>query len=1080
MAGDYTRMTFRPKKDHSGVLMQQGRVTLDADWNELVELIDRRLRAETVDIVGRCIVPSETPDGFKIQVAGGALTIGRGRAYVHGLLAENHGGDPLEYDRVLGELRGTAPLSYVEQPYFPDTANVAPLPKSGTHVAYLDVWQREVTSLEDPDVVEKAVAVDTATRLQTAWQVRLLESPDGTTCDSQLPGWDALTAPSAGRLSTKAVGVPAADDPCTIPPAGGYRGTENRLYRVEIHNPGPLGTATFKWSRDNASIASAVTGIDAARKVLTLVRIGRDGVRRIRVDDWVEVTDDWRELNGLPGELRKVQDVDEVQQTITLASVLPAGAFDATDPARHARVRRWDQAGVAVDAAGGLMTTPATGPAAPIVLEDGVQIAFDSDPSGGDFHAGDYWVFAARTVDASVEELVTEPPHGVLHHYCRLAVVTFPDSVTDCRTLWPPPGEGDHGCDCTVCVTPESHASGVLTIQKAVDTVKATGGKVCLQVGVYRLAEPLRIAGARSLELQGRGWETILVSNGRQPAIIVQTSIGVEINDLTVVTATPRKEGASPAGIAVAALNTIGLGVERCVLLQLGAVRSGLSASGVAGSLAAAPELSMAGAPLIVLTGLVYGSVFRENVLLGTTGIGPIVATRGQETGIVSTSFLSGASVGVDGKLGRLLTYGLEIEDNLMLCWRAGVDLQGFSLQGGDTRIAGNSVYGCLLAGIVAGGVVLPGGRLDVVGNLVRALRVGIFAGTDDTRVVENDVGLFGGRGEGARSDSDGIVLGSGLHRRPIRRLQVLSNRVVGIVGDGISIRAGVASALVKQNVLEDIGGGGIIMTEDATAAEIAIENNQLLSIETRAGENGRGAYGIRVLHTSEAAVVGNVLVNVAQTAIGNPERVGIDVVDCDTIRIAGNDVDGVGPQDGFVKLGAGIAVRGSFGRADVCENAARRSRATPSKSDGAPWTGVLVDGGRPRISRLVVELEANPFSFSFVTGFARRLPRGRGSLGVRGNVLETYGDGWPATIGMTGACVFSENRCLRVVGGGGAAIVRAGAIIASGNYLEPGPGSLALELFPGNGPFTVLGNVGGPIQIGANPLGAPWDQLNR
>src|SRR5438105_14354158 len=99
MAGDYTRMTFRPKEDHAGVLMRQGRVTLDADWNELVELVDRLFRAETVDIIGRCTVPTETPDGFRIKVAGGALTIGPGRAYVHGLLAENHGADPQEYDR---------------------------------------------------------------------------------------------------------------------------------------------------------------------------------------------------------------------------------------------------------------------------------------------------------------------------------------------------------------------------------------------------------------------------------------------------------------------------------------------------------------------------------------------------------------------------------------------------------------------------------------------------------------------------------------------------------------------------------------------------------------------------------------------------------------------------------------------------------------------------------------------------------------------------------------------------------------------------------------------------------------------
>jgi len=51
MAGDYTRVTFDPYRDHAGVLMQQGRVTLDADWNELVDLVDRRLRAETIEHV---------------------------------------------------------------------------------------------------------------------------------------------------------------------------------------------------------------------------------------------------------------------------------------------------------------------------------------------------------------------------------------------------------------------------------------------------------------------------------------------------------------------------------------------------------------------------------------------------------------------------------------------------------------------------------------------------------------------------------------------------------------------------------------------------------------------------------------------------------------------------------------------------------------------------------------------------------------------------------------------------------------------------------------------------------------------
>jgi len=43
MSGDYSRKTFDPLRDFSGVLMQQGRVQLDADWNELVGIISRRM-----------------------------------------------------------------------------------------------------------------------------------------------------------------------------------------------------------------------------------------------------------------------------------------------------------------------------------------------------------------------------------------------------------------------------------------------------------------------------------------------------------------------------------------------------------------------------------------------------------------------------------------------------------------------------------------------------------------------------------------------------------------------------------------------------------------------------------------------------------------------------------------------------------------------------------------------------------------------------------------------------------------------------------------------------------------------------
>src|SRR5262249_4218105 len=132
-----------------------------------------------------------------------------------------------------------------------------------------------------------------------------------------------------------------------------------------------------------------------------------------------------------------------------LPSVFPTpGPEGQTDPDRHTRVRRWDQAGTVRNAAGdvivdldqpastGEIPIPASG--GPVVLEHGVQVSFDADPAGGALKAGDFWMFAARSADSSLEALDREPPRGPHHHYGRLAVVTFPDAADDCRALWPP------------------------------------------------------------------------------------------------------------------------------------------------------------------------------------------------------------------------------------------------------------------------------------------------------------------------------------------------------------------------------------------------------------------------------------------------------------------------------------------------------------------------------------------------------------------------------------------------------------------------------------------------------------------
>ncbi len=443
MSGDYSRLRFDPKNDFNGVLQQQGRVHLESNANELVQVVDRRFRAQTADTLGRCTVPRQTETGFQIQLVDGALTIGRGRIYVDGLLAENHGKGAPQFDSCLAEEHGDA-IGYAEQPYFPNAAQIAALPQTpGPHLVYVVVYERELTYLERPELVEKAIGVDTVAALQTVWQVRLLSDIGANmTCgtpDDGFPAWQNLTRPSGGRLTTSVVAVPADTDPCIIASGGGgYSGLENQLYRVEIHSGGPVGKATFKWSRENASVGTSVTAVNGTR--LSVASVGRDSVLRFNPGDWIEITDDWRELSGLPPEMRKAADVDVETQSIVIDTALAAADFpvDAQgklDPARHTRVRRWDQKGDALDAAGGVMPVPAAGTT--VMLENGVQVSFDLDAQG-EFKVADYWTFAASVADASVELLQKAPPRGIHRHYGRLAIVTFPATVTDCRVLWPP------------------------------------------------------------------------------------------------------------------------------------------------------------------------------------------------------------------------------------------------------------------------------------------------------------------------------------------------------------------------------------------------------------------------------------------------------------------------------------------------------------------------------------------------------------------------------------------------------------------------------------------------------------------
>jgi hypothetical protein len=99
MQGDFTRLTFDRSKHYSSVLNQQGRVALDADWNEQVAIEHHDARTTRQDVIGLCGGPQgadaagDPLAGFDVTTDGAALSVTKGRYYVDGVLAQKGGDD---------------------------------------------------------------------------------------------------------------------------------------------------------------------------------------------------------------------------------------------------------------------------------------------------------------------------------------------------------------------------------------------------------------------------------------------------------------------------------------------------------------------------------------------------------------------------------------------------------------------------------------------------------------------------------------------------------------------------------------------------------------------------------------------------------------------------------------------------------------------------------------------------------------------------------------------------------------------------------------------------------------------------
>lgn len=462
MKADLSRATFDKARRYRTVRMQQGRVQLDADFNEQQDILNHRLEIETRDSLGPVAVPIDNP-GFGLTPAGKDLAISAGRLYVDGLLCENP---------VVASVAHQPDLPPTASPVLPAGATLLPLPPKGitpanidgvvvfnnagqavppadgTYLAYLETWQRHLSPLDlpvdDPSMREVALGgPDTCTREKTVWQVKLLRAGDSGAaldCLSNIAAWTALTAAPDGRLAARAEASIPPKTPCQLPPEAGYRLLENHLYRVEIHDDGSVaGKARYKWSRDNGSLLSRVVRWldDPIANEFEVASIGRDDVLAITAGCWVEFIDDTHELLGQPGPLVPVVRTEGNVITVDLTKLIGHALDPALFPT-NPRVRRWDGIAEIKPAA---IANPNTGWEE--LAQDGIELKF----APGSYRIGDYWLIPARTATASIEWPkegnlpAFRAPAGVLRAFARLALLGFTGGVwslkSDCRPLFP-------------------------------------------------------------------------------------------------------------------------------------------------------------------------------------------------------------------------------------------------------------------------------------------------------------------------------------------------------------------------------------------------------------------------------------------------------------------------------------------------------------------------------------------------------------------------------------------------------------------------------------------------------------------
>jgi len=395
MGSDRSRVSYDAKQQYRSVVMQQGRVTVEADWNEAQDIVNEEIRKEALDIIG----PAGTPDnGYQITpprvTKAFDFSVNSGTMYVGGICAS--------LDQ---------PVTYSDQSDWLDRSDDpvwVDLPGGSTFPAhefvYLYLREQEVSAVEDSSLKEVALGgPDTAARTRLIQHIVRL----GTNVANCTPAlatavqqWEkrglefksqTLRLMSQATLKVSFQNQSVTPNPCEPEVQGGYLGAENQLIRVQISG---FNTVTnlyeLVWGFDNASFIYRVDVDNSDPTTLRLQSQPVDASHQPQAKQAVvEVLRSAAQLSNkeyvasATGVVSTLTAYDPATQKITLDAQLD-DKYGNKNATLQIFLRVWKEQ---------LDFTPGT----PVLLgTTGLQVTLQTTSSDGQFHIGDYWLIAVR------------------------------------------------------------------------------------------------------------------------------------------------------------------------------------------------------------------------------------------------------------------------------------------------------------------------------------------------------------------------------------------------------------------------------------------------------------------------------------------------------------------------------------------------------------------------------------------------------------------------------------------------------------------------------------------------------------